>query len=187
MPNWTDNVLVVKGDRDEVRKFYDFNHTIDKDSGNLDFTLNNLIPVPEELLNVDINEASSYTDEDKARIVKYGFANWHEFCTNLWGTKWDVDGPISKFNEDGTELTITFSTAWDCIAPWIREATRRYPKLRFEYKSCDPAANWHYELCTENGGVVRAVEGTFEDNMKQWEDEGWCDYFESDEDLEDDN
>jgi hypothetical protein len=88
------------------------------------------IPVPEELQIVagsvgnPVEQAKLEADTNR-NIEKYGYGNWYDFCTNEWGTKWDVggDGQEVDITEDGTMLTTYFDSAW---AP----PTNAYEKLQ---------------------------------------------------------
>ena len=91
--------------------------------------LNEFIPVPEDLKIVagsvgDPVEQAKLEADTKSNIEKYGYGNWYDFCTNEWGTKWDVggDGQDVDITDDGTMLTTYFDSAW---AP----PTNAYEKL----------------------------------------------------------
>jgi hypothetical protein len=92
--------------------------------------LQEFIPVPEALKIVagsvgDPVEQAKLEADTKRNIEKYGYGNWYDFCTNEWGTKWDVggDGQEVDITEDGTMLTTYFDSAW---AP----PTNAYEKLQ---------------------------------------------------------
>jgi hypothetical protein len=81
--------------------------------------LQEFIPVPEALKivagSVGDPVEQAKLEADTARNVKeLGYGNWYDFCTNEWGTKWDVggDGQEVDITEDGTMLTTYFDSAW---------------------------------------------------------------------------
>lgn len=186
MSNWTDNILVVSGKAEDVRRFYDENHVTDEqDSITTDnvkavFTLAKLIPIPKEL-NIT---SPAHIDEEKKQatenVAKYGFPDWYQFCTHVWGTRWDVDSPESNFNDEGTELIITFATAWSPIEGWIEKAIETYDTLSFDYKSCDPAMDWHWEIHAENGEVTSVGELTMREAIAagKWKGYVYDEWFE---------
>lgn len=46
---------------------------------------------------------------------KYGYINWYDWCSNIWGTKWNA----SDTHDDGT--SIAFSTAWGLPYGWVQK------------------------------------------------------------------
>jgi len=100
MPNWCDNVVVIKHKNKEVL------NRVEKafEEGNL---CQEFIPVPKELINA---RAPNYSNNAQVLKNKYGYSDWYDFCINEWGTKWDVDEG-SCVKGDGT-LTLNFVSAW---------------------------------------------------------------------------
>ena len=58
--------------------------------------LQEFVPVPQPLKDT---VAGSFGDTEQQALLEaqtmnnlstYGYANWYDFCTNEWGTKWDV-------------------------------------------------------------------------------------------------
>jgi len=118
MPNWCSNSVVLKHeDPTFVARAREAAAT---------GLLQEFIPVPKDLTETI---AGSYGDEDKQKeleiqtaynIKNYGYSNWYDFCISEWGTKWDVTGEVSDY-DDG--IQIYFDSAW---APPIAA----YEKLR---------------------------------------------------------
>ena len=65
--------------------------------------LKEFIPVPEILQ----NEVAS----EEECLASCGYSNWYDFCTNEWGTKWDLSDPMVSVNDNGT-VTVMCETAW---------------------------------------------------------------------------
>ena len=112
MPNWCSNYLTLTHDDPAmiVRA---------KDALERGEFLREFIPVPEELNIVAGSvgnpvEQALIEENTKSNIEKFGYGNWYDFCTNEWGTKWDVggDGQDVDITEDGTMLTTYFDSAW---------------------------------------------------------------------------
>jgi hypothetical protein len=81
--------------------------------------LQEFIPVPEALKIVagsvgDPVEQAKLEADTARNVEELGYGNWYDFCTNEWGTKWDVggDGQEVDITEDGTMLTTYFDSAW---------------------------------------------------------------------------
>lgn len=83
--------------------------------------LQEFIPVPTDLQITAGNVGEKGSDEQvsheaqiESNMAKHGYADWFSFCTNEWGTKWDVggDGFGSTIDETGTKLGASFDSAW---------------------------------------------------------------------------
>jgi hypothetical protein len=80
-----------------------------------------VIPIPESLNIVagrvgdDTNpEQIALEAAEKSNLEKYGAANWYDFCTGRWGTKWDVDAydPEDVVVDQYNTITFGFDSAW---------------------------------------------------------------------------
>jgi len=85
------------------------------DAYNSGKTMQAFFPCPQELLD---NDAPADTSDEavKARIEKYGEADWYQWSVNNWGTKWDfgadADYDAITVDEGSNEVMISFDTAW---------------------------------------------------------------------------
>ena len=132
MPNWCVNKLSIYTVSDEqMEEFLEF-----VGDGENVFSLENIIPMPEELAEVQHpvmimtqEELNDYNDKYKDNpwmtesgrpitqetcdylMNKYGITNWYEWRYNNWGTKSDAcDAKLMQI--DGSEAYIDFETAW---------------------------------------------------------------------------
>lgn len=117
MPNWCSNVVTLSH-KDPVMIERAVKSAAD---GEL---LNEFIPIPEELKETVAN--FDETEQTKANLEKYGYANWYDFCLSEWGTKWDISTNSVDRNPDGS-ITLSFETAW---GPAI-EAYRKFESMGF--------------------------------------------------------
>ena len=111
MPNWCSNgVRIRHSDPMKIKLL--------KDACLEEGFCNFAIPVPTALTET---MAGSFGDSDKQaelerktaeNVAKYGYGNWYDFCTNQWGTKWDVQFDSCEVSDDGLELTGSFESAW---------------------------------------------------------------------------
>ncbi len=107
-------------------------------------------------------------------IAEHNFAQWYDWCSENWGTKWNVEEQCDVTIDDTTDMfEITFSTAW-CIPTGI------FQKF-FDYCE-DGELHWVYEdedydgthtLTKENGEVVDMIE------YEEYEDESIEEYEET--------
>ena len=80
-----------------------------------------VIPVPEVLKNpettTNYGDPVKQAEADRIRaeaVAATGYQSWYDFCTNRWGTKWDVgndDGTVDV-HPDGKLMTASFDSAW---------------------------------------------------------------------------
>ena len=110
MPSWCENDLIVRGDKEELKKFEDFVAGNDEDGEAKAFTYMKVIPRPKE--------------EDK---------NWYAWNSTNWGCKWDVTD--ATFERKRSSLFYTFCSPWSPPVPVIRKLGTLFPKLyiRLEY------------------------------------------------------
>ncbi len=112
MPNWCNNNLTLDHDDPQmIKRAYDA-----LERGEF---LQEFVPVPKDLIET---VAGSFGDDEQQKeleaqtarnIEKYGYSNWYDFCTNEWGTKWDVGGQgQSDISPDGLSLFTSFDSAW---------------------------------------------------------------------------
>jgi hypothetical protein len=152
--------------------------------------LNEFVPIPKSLHIVagrvgDSQEDEALEAQEKLNEAQHGYKNWYDFCSNEWGTKWDVGDEGSQTLVNENELTTYFDSAWS-------PPTGAYAKLQdlgFEVEA------YYYEpgMCfagiyDENGDECYDINGTSEwvrenipkvldemfgisENMSEWEEE----------------
>ena len=154
--------------------------------------LQEFVPVPQPLKDT---VAGSFGDTEQQALLEartmnnlstYGYANWYDFCTNEWGTKWDVgDEDCINVTDDGLFVAF-FDSAW---APPI-QAYEKLVDLGFDVVA------WYFEpgmafvgkwdngvdFCMQYGeyksDTVREAIGeelddmfNISEDMSQWEEE----------------
>jgi hypothetical protein len=96
-----------------------------KDAFLADNLLHEFVPLPAELKDTvsgsygDPVEQAKLQAQIDANLEKHGYATWYEFCTNEWGTKWDISGyddGIVALTENS--ITLLFDTAWSPPIAW---------------------------------------------------------------------
>ena len=106
MPNWCSNWISVRGtDSQKVQALADA-----FDRGEL---LQTVIPIPECLKDTTSPVQPGDEAAAEARQQACGYTDWYSFCTNRWGTKWDINiGDVCERDEDGLGFSGHFDTAW---------------------------------------------------------------------------
>jgi hypothetical protein len=66
------------------------------------------IPIPTALRNT----TSPNRDNAEELRAQCGYSDWYDFCTNEWGTKWDVGDGQGIQSHDPCELIVYFDSAW---------------------------------------------------------------------------
>ena len=108
-------------------------------------------------------------------IQKYGCMTWYEWCSSVWGTKWNA---CSTYVEDGEPDTVEFDTAWAPPAGVLEALSKKYPD---DTLTCE----WHEEGGTYgrfvllNGQCIEHSEGEW-----TWDEEDEVDYIEEEVDEE---
>jgi len=134
MPNWCENELTITHNEPAMVK------KAKKAWKNKGF-LNAFIPIPKALNIVAgfSGDAVEQAEREKiyaANIQKFGHEHWWGFCTNEWGTKWDIGYDKSEHDqffcvelEDG--FSVGFSSAW---SPPV-EAYKKLVEMGFEIEA----------------------------------------------------
>ncbi len=112
MPNWCNNTVILRGSnqRDVQRLANAFMEAR---------FCEEVIPTPECLTRdgASTHGGANAAEYDQIRAenrAETGFDSWYEFCTNRWGTKWDVGGADAAIHldDDGLGFTASFDSAW---------------------------------------------------------------------------
>lgn len=133
MPNHVENILKIKGSKEEIKKVKDslkgkWNDGTDR---NIDF--NNITPMPKWVYKGDLS---------RKEREKYGDENcWYEWSHKNWGTKWNA----YESDYEDTKDTIRFRTAWNNVFDeLISKLGFIFPNIEFEYFWADE--NYGYNV-----------------------------------------
>jgi hypothetical protein len=118
MPNWCANSLRLTASDSRGRETLDaIRIELAKDEPRL---FNSILPVPASLQIVagkagldGSPEQTALEQAEASNRDAYGYANWYEFCTHEWGTKWEADWSEADIDDNnGDTITMHFDTAW---------------------------------------------------------------------------
>jgi hypothetical protein len=152
VPNWTENLIHVEGERADLKAFLE---AVKGDDTVFDF--NRIIPMPPLLRHtgsghrtIDGKSVTSwyvidaadpfssdekvrlFTPEEEAELKSIGHSEWYSWSVTNWGTKWPACRAITDEScIDYGSVEITFETAWDAPLPVLRTMIRLFPKLSF--------------------------------------------------------
>ena len=102
---------------------------------------------------------------------KYGHATWYDWCTDKWGTKWDLNSFQS--NQD----TMIFETAWGFAGNVILELSNKYPEAIFKCEFADEGIMENSgKVIIQGGKVIEQRYGLLENEI----DTIWNTYIEED-------
>ena len=167
MPNWSSNYIEVRGTNSakiqELVKAF-----------NESALCQAVLPVPEELLETvagshnDPEAQLLLTKQTEANTEKFGYSNWYDFCTNEWGSKWDIcEAELLHQDEDGLGFTGSFESAWSPPLGIVQELERQGFQVTLRY--CEPGMCYvgiwtegqdtYYEYGGMRSDVVRGIIG----------------------------
>lgn len=139
MPNWCENRLYVRGERDRLA---DFQQKVAGDPLAYDtpqaktalvLHFSSVRPTPPELLSADRKENPGV------------FPDWYTWRLENWGTKWDLTGVDVCAEIDDTSLTYYFETAWTPPSRWVEFVQKMWPDLKFRLEYYEPGIGfWGY-------------------------------------------
>lgn len=130
MPNWCSNILIVSGEKKDLKAFEEY---IKDDE--CKFSFNKIKPVPKELNNTP---SPAPKEVAKKNRKKYGYEDWYHFCIDEWGTKWAIDPDTLKIKKFSTNLCYTFQTAWTPPLQIYSILAKKFTELKFLYQYYEP-------------------------------------------------
>ena len=184
MPNWCNNNLELRHENPEMIE----RATIAFKQGRL---LEEFIPIPKSLHIVagrvgDSQEQEALEAQEKLNEAQHGYKNWYDFCTNEWGTKWDVGGEDCYIDKtDPNSVNMGFDSAWaPPLAAYEKLLDQGFEVVAYYYEPGMCFAG----IYDENGDDFYNIEGSSEsvrenipqrldemfnisENMSEWEEE----------------
>ena len=176
MPNWTNNVIEITGNIDDVNKL--MNDITTNDDNEITYKLTKTKPIPDELQKIregrrtidDISYDVWYEDDDgtvrpmmditkQELIDKYGTYKSLDWQYRNWGTKWgDCDTQVLEdtTKDNKREVKLMFDSAWGEPFMLLNDIARDY-KLNiinthlteFEYDSEQTNYPWTDDKTTD--------------------------------------
>ena len=176
MPNNCQNILTIKGPKEDLKKF-------EEKSEDGKFQLGHHIPCPEEL----VEQTANFTDKPDM-IAKYGYSDWYGWRMANWGTKWDVyedramwmspdgttgTGDLSmdteSLDEDAGEIKISFLSAWGPPTEGIQKISGLWPNLYFTIVYVEAGNGFAGTDNYKAGEMISRVQGEVEDYVNRFD------------------
>ena len=102
-----------------------------------------LVPMPDGLKGIDAGSDDT-SPEAKARIKKYGAADWYGWNVANWSTKWDCYETGDEWNvghasgNKPVTADLQYQTAWCPASKFWQAVSKLYPKLKFTHFFSEP-------------------------------------------------
>lgn len=126
----------------------------------------------DDLLIYLVNENGANLEEGQMaidNIAKYGCKSWYEWCTQNWGSKWDLSSmEVEEYGE--AEIQINSQTAWTPPLAGITKISEEYNLLNFFVEYKEPGCGFQGEAdiedgnCNDNCGEYDYSEDELDDN-----------------------
>lgn len=71
-----------------------------------------------------------------SNVVKYGAADWYDWCVANWGTKWNAYDYEKGEDYSGRE-DLRFQTAWNAPDPILYKLSEMFPEITFDHQYAD--------------------------------------------------
>ena len=118
MPNWTANIVEIKGPVSEISKIKEL---LKSEYSIFDF--NKILPVPKNPYGSLISEIvlrGTPLSEDEKEAIHY-YKKHFDMVIKRWGTKWNAYRPVFFLAEEDDLLKYDFDTAWDAPRGVVRK------------------------------------------------------------------
>lgn len=149
MPNHTQQRMIVTGDPDAVHEAMEYIKGAPGTDNEL-IDLERIVPLPLpiqktcELVTLEIlcieRTAEEWTEFKRQIAAAHaecfaatGFPSWYEWCTEHWGTKWNV----YSIRKGATPNELFFQSAWDPIVPAAIALSDRFPLINIYLEYVD--------------------------------------------------
>jgi len=129
-----ENELLVSSQNEE--QLENFIRKMTGTVNNSTMSLNNFLPCPDELLELDRSNKELSHDECDKLVAKYGYSNRHDWEETNWGTSPDIE--CGELRGIDTFITIKFLSCWSPPLKWLSTTVMEYPDLHFRLKYDDP-------------------------------------------------
>ena len=159
MPNWCDNSLMIKGNKESIAKITELLKSIEGKETGMFQTL------------VGIDDSGEGHMKDKLQLNKNG-----------WGTKWDVYGNQIEPSYDDVLICIYgFQTAWSPPVGFCQMLSKQYGvKCELQYE--EPGNDFCGKTIVEDGEIVDEDDYDYREGKYKFDNEGF--WYEIDSDID---
>ena len=141
-------------------------------TGQEDFSMDNLLPCPKELMNENLGSYGGLDAKEKDKLraemeKKYGY----KFCTDWrianWGCKWgvsevEIDSDRTSENDSFNYVYYRFDTALSPPKEFLINICEKYPLLNFRLHYAEGGCDFEGDLEIEAGEVITDECGAYQ-------------------------
>lgn len=114
----------------------------------------------------DSYDRDEYSEDQLARLDKYGVISGYEWQAKNWGVKWGID-------EDGSEAVVKdgnvfarFNTPWGWPLEGLVNISKMFPKAAFQIITVEEGCDDLNSAIIHNGAVKQPTYGDYTDSLK---------------------
>lgn len=153
MPNWCYNIMTIRGDKKELKRFKEFSKTENHTENNL-LDTNKFIPYPQKFREMDKKDCNNSFNVKKKEELVDGM-NGYDWCCCNWGTKWGIcRASIRK--ETDKMIVYDYDTAWSPAIPVMMKMSELFPKLTFEFDISYEGDNIVDHMLISKGKIIKS-------------------------------
>ena len=91
-------------------------------------------------------------------IINHGYAQWYDWCSDVWGTKWNVEDEVYvNYDSDKDEYEIEFNTAWSVPYGIVKEYSKLCSDEEFLWEYVNEDYDGHHYLRKNNEVISDTV------------------------------
>lgn len=178
MPNWCTNIMIVKGN--DVEEFDNDFHGLPAYATKGDDKkrcFNAIVEQPsdnelEDVLNENENLVFSLLNSN------YEISPQRSWRISMWGTKWDIYSDDIKIREanllddKNVYYKYTFHTAWSPPIAFVKNASKKYPDLKFILKYHEVNMGVLGKAVVKDGEILKDIfDDSNEEELKELEND----------------
>ena len=217
MPNWSNNLIAIKGETNKVLDLLNYGllnsdlakadsiatavemlendgkhkvrneGKVEKENG---LTLRTFLPMPDTFLLYDTtNCADKFPEAAQEQDEKYGVIGWYDYNLKTLGCKWDAELSVTDVHEaDGIATIFLYcDTPWSYPHEWMCAMEEHGVKVFILTKEEGADYYFYGRVGQEQINLLPKTEELFAELVDDEEDEGYDDYYEALEELWDEN
>lgn len=133
--------------------------------------IDDYIKNPNKLQKAEENFEKNKTDQTKKfnslselgkqyvdNISKHGFAQWYDWCSEVWGTKWNVEDEVGvEYYPEEDKYEIEFYTAWNIPYGIVEEYSKLCTDEEFDWQYINEDYDGHHHLTKYNNKICDTV------------------------------
>lgn len=132
------------------------------------FYTNDIVELNQKIKQFEINfpYSKSLADSYHRNITEFNYTNWHDWCSAVWGTKWNACNPdkgdiVKVAGQNLYQIDYFFETAWTYPKGIYEEIAKQYPNLVVSIDVDEEGGYFWGNILIKNSQVIENLqEGT---------------------------